>query len=339
MGGRGGEEAKGPTVLDEFLEADTEAVRVYRSLLTNPAWTLQDVQRHTGLAEEDVRAAVDRLSDLSLLSPLTDTTFLPMNPETILSPALRRREAELDAQRAHLTKHQAVVAELASDYAALGLRHTGGAEHLVGVDAVRSRLEQLAREAVHEVCTFTPGGAVSAAGLESARPLDQESFDRGVRMRSVYLDSVRNDQPTSDYATWLTSMGGQVRTVPALPMRMIICDREVAVVPVNAEDSRQGALVVRYHGVVRALTELFEVVWAQGVPLGAESRPAAQNEASERDRVLLKLLSEGMTDQGIARKLGLSVRTIRRLMSDLMKRLDAQSRFEAGAEAVRRGWL
>ena len=75
------------------------------------------------------------------------------------------------------------------------------------------------------------------------------------------------------------------------------------------------------------------------MPLGEEPRASAEHEASERDRVLLKLLSEGMTDQGIARKLGLSVRTIRRLMSDLMKRLNAQSRFEAGAEAVRRGWL
>ncbi|MDX2598614.1 helix-turn-helix domain-containing protein [Streptomyces caniscabiei] len=326
-------------MLDEFLESDPEALRVYRSLLINPSWTLQDIQRHTDLPEPEVRAAADRLVDLCLLSPVTDTTFLPMNPETVFSPALRRREAELDAVRAHLSKHRAAVAELTTEYAALGLRHTDGAEHLVGVDAVRSRLEQLAREAVHEVCTFTPGGAVSAAGLESARPLDNESFDRGVRMRSVYLDSVRNDTPTSDYAAWLTSKGGQVRTVPALPMRMIICDREVAVVPVNTEDSRQGALVVRYHGVVQALAELFELVWAQGVPLGEEPRASAEHEASERDRVLLKLLSEGMTDQGIARKLGLSVRTIRRLMSDLMKRLNAQSRFEAGAEAVRRGWL
>ncbi|WP_149830444.1 LuxR C-terminal-related transcriptional regulator [Streptomyces tailanensis] len=326
-------------MLDEFLESDPQALRVYRSLLDNPSRTLEEILQYTGLPEQDVKAAVGRLTDLSLLSPVTDTTFLPMNPETVLRPALRRREAELDTERAHLTRQQATVAELTAEYAALGLRHTGGAEHLVGVDAVRTRLEQLSRDAVHEVCTFTPGGAVSAAGLESARPLDEESFGRGVRMRSVYLDSVRNDYATSEYATWLTSMGGQVRTVPALPMRMIICDREVAVVPVNSEDSRQGALVIRYHGVVRALAELFELVWAQGVPLGEGSRPAAENEASERDRVLLKLLSEGMTDQGIARKLGLSVRTIRRLMSDLMKRLDAQSRFEAGAEAVRRGWL
>ena len=35
---------------------------------------------------------------------ITDTTFLPMNPETVLRPALRRREAELDTERAHLIR-------------------------------------------------------------------------------------------------------------------------------------------------------------------------------------------------------------------------------------------
>ena len=47
----------------------------------------------------------------------------------------------------------------------------------------------------------------------------------------------------------------------------------------------------------------------------------------------------GHTDESAARKLGLSVRTIQRMMSELTGRLGAESRFQAGAEAVRRGWL
>lgn len=51
------------------------------------------------------------------------------------------------------------------------------------------------------------------------------------------------------------------------------------------------------------------------------------------------MLEDGLTDEGIARKLGVSIRTVRRLMADLLKRLNAQGRFQAGAEAVRQGWL
>jgi len=51
------------------------------------------------------------------------------------------------------------------------------------------------------------------------------------------------------------------------------------------------------------------------------------------------MLENGFTDEGISRKMDVSIRTVRRTMADLMKRLNAQSRFQAGAEAVRRGWI
>jgi DNA-binding NarL/FixJ family response regulator len=41
----------------------------------------------------------------------------------------------------------------------------------------------------------------------------------------------------------------------------------------------------------------------------------------------------------MARKLGISERTVRRLVSDLTERLGATSRFQAGVCAVRLGWL
>ena len=41
----------------------------------------------------------------------------------------------------------------------------------------------------------------------------------------------------------------------------------------------------------------------------------------------------------IARKLGISLRTVRRRMAELMSDLGADTRFQAGVEAVRRGWL
>ncbi|MEO3854275.1 LuxR C-terminal-related transcriptional regulator [Acrocarpospora sp. B8E8] len=54
---------------------------------------------------------------------------------------------------------------------------------------------------------------------------------------------------------------------------------------------------------------------------------------------LLRMLLEGQTDERAARRLGLSLRTVRRSMSSLMTRLGARSRFQAGARAVQRGWL
>lgn len=64
-----------------------------------------------------------------------------------------------------------------------------------------------------------------------------------------------------------------------------------------------------------------------------------QPDLSEADRALLHLLHAGLKDETIARQLGLSERTLRRRITDLTTRLGATSRFQAGAQVVRRGWL
>lgn len=51
------------------------------------------------------------------------------------------------------------------------------------------------------------------------------------------------------------------------------------------------------------------------------------------------MLAGGLTDEAMARKLGLSERTVRRLVSEPTERLGAASRFQAGVCAVRLGWL
>lgn len=60
---------------------------------------------------------------------------------------------------------------------------------------------------------------------------------------------------------------------------------------------------------------------------------------SPAELLLLQLLADGAKDEAAARSLGVSVRTVRRMVADLMRRLDARSRFQAGILAKRRGWL
>src|SRR5690348_14464856 len=174
-----------------------------------------------------------------------------------------------------------------------------------------------------------PGGAHSAESLAASSTPDIEAIERGVRLRTVYLDSIRSDPATLEYAGRLQELGSEVRTAPTLPLRLLIVDRKVAVVPVSAENSRAAATVVTTSGVVTALFALFNVVWRTAVPLGSRSQRDAVG-LSPRERHVLKLLAEGRTDEMIARRLGVSVRTARRIASELADRLGASSRFEAG---------
>jgi DNA-binding CsgD family transcriptional regulator len=87
---------------------------------------------------------------------------------------------------------------------------------------------------------------------------------------------------------------------------------------------------------VEALTMLFELMWDRAAPVPdmdfGDARPDLR-------RFLLQQLAAGAKDEQIARTLGLSLRTVRRRVADLLIELGVDSRFQAGAEAVRRGWL
>lgn len=60
---------------------------------------------------------------------------------------------------------------------------------------------------------------------------------------------------------------------------------------------------------------------------------------TEADRALLAALARGGKDEVVARRLGVSVRTLRRRLFDLMQRLGATSRFQIGAKAAQAGLL
>lgn len=87
-----------------------------------------------------------------------------------------------------------------------------------------------------------------------------------------------------------------------------------------------------------AFIALFETRWERAV---AVNRPGEElpDGLSERGAELLGLLAGGATDETIARTLGWSVRTVHRHVHRIMALAGAETRFQAGMEAVRRGWL
>jgi DNA-binding NarL/FixJ family response regulator len=74
-------------------------------------------------------------------------------------------------------------------------------------------------------------------------------------------------------------------------------------------------------------------------PLGTGRATAEATGLTPTERTLLTLLAGGMTDEAAAKRLGVSLRTVRRQTASLMERLNASSRFEAGLKAAQRGWL
>ncbi|GGX43946.1 helix-turn-helix domain-containing protein [Streptomyces fructofermentans] len=296
----------------------------------------------TGLTEESLRVQLDRLSELALVrrSDEDPNMLHAIGPGMAMKLIVAHQEARLAAERKRTEDVRLAAEKLVAEFAEPVVGNVGSTEQVYGIDEIRDRIRLLCHDVRSDVMSFAPAGAQSMANMDAAKPQDAELLARGVKMRTLYLDSLRNSQQTVAYATWLTSLGGEVRTIATLPVRLLIVDRTTAVLPMDGEASAAGALFLRGSGILAALCELFDSVWERATPLGSgRDKERDERDLTATESQYLRLLSLGHTDEAIAKRLGVSPRTARRTAAELMERLDARSRFQAGAEAARRGWI
>ncbi|MFF3216400.1 LuxR C-terminal-related transcriptional regulator [Streptomyces sp. NPDC002886] len=324
------------------LGLDATAEAVYRTMLARPRDGVRALAEQLGVTETEVRASLDLLSELALIRPSYEREgeLRAVSPEVGMEILMARQQADLAAQQLRIEASRAAAAQLIAEFADLTpAASSPGVEQLVGLDEIRTRITSLAHGARTDLMAFAPGGGHRPETLEASKAGDLALLGRGVRMRSLFQDSVRNSQSTVAYAAWLGELGGEVRTAPDLPTRLMIFDRTTAVIPVSSEDSAAGAVVLTGQGTLTALCALFENVWSNARPLGGTSEERDDGGLSPQETTVIRLLAQGLTDEAIAKRLAVSPRTARRLATGLMERLDAASRFEFGVRAVQRGWL
>lgn len=327
----------------EALGVSAPAEKVYRAMLGHPGAGVSALARLCLLPEAEVASALDELAELSLLLPWQPGVGgpVPVSPEVGLGKLLSRQQHALAMRLQQVETCRAEVARIMADYADVAPSTPDPeVERLPQVEAVRDRLAELARSARYEIAALIPRTERTDDIGSACRQQDEAALRRGIRVRAVMLDSIRAHQPTLTYARWIRELGGEVRTTPELPLRMIMFDRRVALVPLIQEANRgDAALLLRGTGMASALCALFDSIWREARPLEQARRARDPQGLTDQQRVLLNLLGQGCTDEVIARRLAVSDRTVRRAVAEIMERLGARSRFQAGALAQAQNWL
>ncbi|WP_441247949.1 helix-turn-helix domain-containing protein [Kitasatospora sp. McL0602] len=319
-----------------------QAQTLYRWTLVNGPLAEAAVARaadESQLSEAECRSAIETLVAARLLQPLgtpaaADRAWQAQSPQTAGAQLLSERETRLQHQEAEQRREREQLQSLREAFAALmplyldgrRLAHPHGAvDLLTDKFAVRAILTEAVGASRRELLISKPGGSFPPGAMREALPRDLELLASGVRMRNLYQHVTRFDQATRANAEQLIAAGAEIRTLTDVLPQMIVIDAELAFLPAGPD----GALLVREPSLLAFLTRTFERDWENATPftLGPQ---AAHDISEDLKQNILLLLSNGLKDEAIARRLGISLRTCRRHISELLEALGADSRFQAG---------
>jgi DNA-binding CsgD family transcriptional regulator len=311
---------------------ETEA-RVYEALIPQGMSTVDGLHRRTLLTPARIIRALTDLIGRGLVTktPGRPARYTALAPSLAGSVLIAKREYELGKLQQYLN-------ELEVSF------RSGPDERLEiveGATRIYQAFVRIQRAAQHEVRAFDKPPYFVAPGehgddgpnLEERRSLEQGT----VGYRVVYdQDSVALPGRLENIWDGIRR-GERARVGPGVPVKLVISDKSEAIISSPADFERGLAYVLRPSSLLDLAAGLFEATWDRALPLNRTDKNDAT--IDETDRQLLGLLATGATDEVIARTFGWSIRTVQRHLHEIMRRVGAQTRFQAGMEAVRRGWV
>ncbi|MEV7774460.1 LuxR C-terminal-related transcriptional regulator [Kitasatospora sp. NPDC086791] len=320
------------TDLAGFGSLSEDDIRLFQLAVDRGHLDPHDAAETLGTEPELVSTAVRRLERMHLLRPLPagssgTTRFVPVNPDVAAAGLLAPIESELRRQLADTQRIRGELALLGQVYARNRTPGHAGLEEIHELATVIDLIADATARCRQEALTCQPGGGRAPHLLEQAYTRDLTMLRRGVRMRTLYQHTARHHAPTQEYVQRITQVGAEVRTTSELFGRMIAFDREVVFIP--HQDDPDAAVVIRDASTVEYLCSVFDRWWSQAdhyTPARFSRSPAA----GEIKEAIVRLLAEGLKDEVIARRLGMSLRTCRKHIAEIMEMLGAESRFQAG---------
>lgn len=307
--------------------------RAYRALLVRRCASVGDLACALTVPRGEVAGALRNLVEWGLAAPKGDG-YVAGPPTVALGAILADRRTELG-------RAEAAMADLAELYrvAPTTREFSDLFEIITGVPAISDRFGQLQRGARSRVLVFVTAGTLAVAGSDNVA--EATALARGVGYRAV-LDREALAEPGALHeAECSLAAGADIRMVDRLPIKLVIADRDLALVPVGGRLSEPGAVLVHRSGLLDGLIALFEATWRGGRPLrmAADEHVSGGPALDDADVRILSLLLAGGTDRSVGTQLGLSPRTVQRRVRRLMDLAGTDNRMQLGWYARDAGWI
>ncbi|MCX4750469.1 hypothetical protein OG455_34005 [Kitasatospora sp. NBC_01287] len=287
---------------------------------------------HLGLPVTQVFGAITRLVELRLLRTAGDR-LVPVAPEAAAASLVSPIERAMYERRE-------LADRLRDRIDAITRPETGTAEPVGGIDGFEGVAEirglfKLASETCRKELLILRPSHHDEELLDSLLDPCYAALDLGVSVKVACPHRSRAGFASRAKARRLIEHGAEIRTLSYLPQAAVVFDQSLTVmVNLPGPDEEPTARRIRDRGVVQYLVNLFNQLWEGAAPFTTE--PGYADTTDSLHQSIARLMAEGLTDDVVARRLGMSVRTCRRHIAVLLRDLDSVSRFQAGVHAASR---
>ncbi|MFK5634469.1 MULTISPECIES: LuxR C-terminal-related transcriptional regulator [unclassified Ornithinimicrobium] len=296
------------------------------------------------LDDEDVTDAMSELVARGMLLPTGDPdAWVVVPPREAMTRHADRLEQRVSMERATAVELDASWRRAAG---LSGSQLSPDLDVLGGVGEIVDRIRSLHRTATARLWWAMDTSAATVEMLGRLEwDVDELAVRPGVDVRLVFDTSLLEQPGALRHLERSAALGHGVRVGRGVPLGVLVSDDRAVLLDLSAFDRQgDGSVESRRLSQVRAGARLLEEIWQLSTPFAptmeaAHRAPGDQAPLEARDHRILALLTTGLSDQIIARQTGVSVRTVERRVRYLMEHLGAATRFQAGVQAARRGWV
>jgi len=315
------------------------AARIYSELVETDQLSAAQVAERCAISARQAAAELQNIASLGLAFRVTGrpVRYRAVAPDLAISTLIAQREGELRDARAAMHRLTEVFLETSR------VRHPDAHVEVVhGTPNIARLVVRVHEQTQHQLRGFDRPPYSQDMGTSYS--VESSRLAAGVTYRVIY-DSAALEIPGRIHDDIIPSSaaGEQARTRPELPIKLIISDDQLALIPAAVSSrSIDTTFVIHRSPILDALMALFEAEWARAtlIPgITGASGASADGMPDPETAILLAMLAAGMTDAAIARSRSWSMRTTQRRMRQLMTDLGVTSRFQAGVAASEKGWL
>ncbi len=324
---------------------DSQTLAAYLYVVRKPGCSGDEVADHLGVSDAEPLLA-DLLSE-RLIGEEESGELRALSPRSALLRRIDEEEAQLQHRRTQLLTGRRAAELLLDEYEQARVYREDVVEVLADRHSVMDRISELVMSLQRESRAMITTEQ-DPESLKSAKAQDLELIDRGLDVRTIVLAGhLRRSRELLDYQLEMADAGAQVRVATSLPTRLTIWDRSAALLPIDPLDPSRGACLATMPGLVDALVQTFDACWEAAEPLSryvsgsTGSRTDSEDSwtPSPLEHEVLRLLAGGHKDESIARRVGMSLRSVRRVIAKISQELDTSSRFQMGVRAIQRGLI